>query len=120
MNAGIIWQRLALGIGLAAAAATGAQAAKATRLWNLTSNTITKLQLAPEGTTTFGPDQCKNDKDGSVDHDERLKLLGVSTGKYDIRFSDAKGRSCLVKNVPVKEGDVVTLDEKQLGDACGK
>ncbi len=96
-----------------------AAAAKATRLWNLTDNTITRLQLAPAGTTDFGPDQAKNDKDGTVDHDERLKITGVSTGSYDMRFTDAKGRTCTVKNLAVKEGDVFSVEEKQLLD-CKK
>ena len=29
--------------------------------------------------------QCKNDKDGTVDSDERLRITGVNTGTYDIR-----------------------------------
>ena len=101
------------------AAATPAAAAKTTRLWNLTANTITKLQLAPAGTQTFGPDQTKNDKDGAVDHDERLKITGVTTGTYDARLIDAKGRNCLIKNIAIKEGDVFSIDEKQLTD-CTK
>ena len=95
-----------------------ALAAKATRMWNLTDNTITKLQLAPTGSTDYGPDQAKNDKDGAVDHDERLKITGVSTGSYDAKFSDAKGRTCTVKNLAVKEGDVFSIEEKQLD--CAK
>ena len=35
-----------------------------------TKNTISDLRLAPAGTTNWGPDQCKNDKDGSVETDE--------------------------------------------------
>ena len=98
---------------LLAAGAT-ACAAKTTRLWNLTANTIVKVQLAPAGTGTFGPDLAKNDKDGSVDHDERLKIIGVATGTYDLRFTDAKGRTCMVHNIAVKEGDVFSVEEKQL------
>ena len=99
-------------------AGNGASAAKTTRFWNLTANTITKLQLAPAGTQSFGPDQCRNDKDGSVEHDERLKITGVPTGSYDVRFDDAKGRSCTVKGVSVKDGDVFSLDERQLANGC--
>lgn len=111
-------------IGLCAAsvlfftAGATAASAKATRFWNLTENTITKLQLAPVGTQSFGPDQCKNDKDGTVEHDERLKIVGVPTGTYDVRFSDAKGRTCTVKNIAVKEGEIFSVDEKQLGGNC--
>ena len=101
------------------AAGTTACAAKATRFWNLTDNTITAFALAPAGTDTFGPDQCKNDKDGSVDHDERLKIVGVSSGSYAARFTDSKNRTCTVKNVDVQEGEVFSIEEKQLGD-CRK
>ncbi len=101
------------------AAGTTACAAKTTRFWNLTDNTITQFALAPAGTDTFGPDQCKNDKDGAVDHDERLKIVGVPSGVYAARFTDSKNRTCTVKNVDVKEGDVFSIEEKQLGD-CKK
>ena len=111
--------RLALSLMLLLLAAGTAEAAKGTRFWNLTANTITKLELAPAGTQSFGADQAKNDKDGAVDHDERLKITGVTSGAYDIRLADAKGRSCVIKNVAVKEGDVFSIEEKQLAD-CGK
>ena len=101
------------------AAGTTACAAKTTRFWNLTDNTITAFALAPAGTDNFGPDQCKNDKDGSVDHDERLKIVGVASGNYAARFTDSKNRTCTVKSVDVKEGEVFSIEEKQLGD-CKK
>ena len=111
--------RTSLAALLILAAGSTAQAAKATRFWNLTDNTITKFQLAPAGTDTYGPDQAENDKDGAVDHDERLKIVGVASGTYEARFTDSKGRTCTVKNVDVKEGDVFSIEEKQLGD-CKK
>jgi len=43
------------------------------RFWNLTRHTVSELQLAPTGSTAWGPNQCKNDKDGTVDPDERLR-----------------------------------------------
>src|SRR5271156_1595115 len=76
----------------------------ATRFWNLTGETITHLYLAPTGTTAWGADQCKNDPDGSVDFDERLRIVGVLSGHYDVKFTDKTGRSCLVRNVAVKAG----------------
>ena len=102
-------------------AATGstAYAAKGTRFWNLTNNTITKFELAPAGSGKFGPDQAKNDKDGTVEHDERLKIVDVPTGTYEARFTDAKGRTCTVKNIEVKAGDVFSIEERQLG-GCKK
>ena len=63
----------------------------------MTANTITSMALAPAGTNKFGPDLAKADPDGSVDHDERMKVNGIASGTYDARFTDNKGRTCLVK-----------------------
>ena len=91
-------------------------AEKKTRLWNLTNATITKFELATTGTTNWGPDQCKNDKDGSVDHDERLPIIGVSAGVYDARVSYGNGRTCIARNLKIEMGGVFTVDEDQLKD----
>ncbi len=88
--------------------AGGAWAADRMQFWNLTGVTITRLSLAPAGTTTWGPNQCANDKDGSVDPDERLRLTGVTAGQYDVRLTDTAGRQCTVKNVTVQSGKAVT------------
>ena len=56
-------------IGIAPATAQG----KGIRFWNLTANTITSLQMSPAGKDSWGPDQCKNDKDGTVDHEFVMK-----------------------------------------------
>ena len=87
---------------------------KATRFWNLTGETITKLELAPAGTSNFGPDQAKNDKDGAVDNDERLKVLDVASGTYDARLTDAKGRVCLATGLVIKDGAVFSVEKDQL------
>jgi len=84
----------------------------ATRFWNLTGETITHLYLAPAGTAEWGADQCKNDPDGSVDFDERLRITGVSSGRYDVRFSDKAGRSCVAKGIEVKVGTVFSIDKE--------
>ncbi len=108
--------RILVTILAAVLAGNPAFAAKNTRFWNLTSNTITTLQIAPAGTNQWGENQTKNDKDNTVDHDERLKITGVEDGTYDIRLADNKGRICLVKNVAIKQGDVFAIEEKQLMD----
>jgi hypothetical protein len=92
---------------------------KGTRFWNLTLYTVTSLQLSPAGQDAWGPDQCKNDRDGTVDHDERLRITGVSPGRYDAKLADKIGRVCVVRNVDVKDGGVFTIEEKQLTD-CEK
>jgi len=85
-------------------AAAHAVAAERMQFWNLTSGTITGLALAPVGTSAFGPNQCANDKDGSVDHDERLRLVGVRPGRYDVQVTAQKGRVCVAHDVAVNGG----------------
>ena len=91
----------------------GAARAKDTRFWNLTASTVTHLQFSPPNQNAWGSDQCKNDKDGAVDHDERLKIVGLKSGVYDAKVSD-KARTCIVRNVAIKEGAVFSIDEKAL------
>jgi hypothetical protein len=91
-----------------------------TRFWNLTRYTITEFYLAPAGTTSFGPNQCKNDKDGTVDHDERLRITGVETGTYDAKLTDAKGRTCVVRNVKVETGQIFSIEENELTSCTGR
>ena len=91
------------------------------RFWNLTAGTITELSLAPPGTTNWGPNQCKNEPDGAVDHDERLSLKDVTPGRYDVRIADKQGRVCTVRNVEVKSGTpyAFSISESELTD-CNK
>lgn len=113
MSYGILSAALLVATGLTAAAEPKA---KGTRFWNLTGETVKKLELAPAGSTSFGPDLCAADKDGSVDNDERLKVEGVASGTYDARVTDAKGRVCLAKAIEVKEGTVFSIEADQLKD----
>jgi hypothetical protein len=94
-----------------------AQAAdRPTRFWNLTHSTVQEFQLAPAGTTAWGTDQCKNDKDGAVDFDERLNIAGIASGRYDARLKDATGRVCFARNIAIEAGKVFSIDEKDLVD----
>ena len=93
--------------------------AKDTRFWNLTANTITAFQLSPAGKNDWGADQTANDSDHSVDHDERLKITGIKSGVYDVKFTDKAGRSCVLRNIAVKEGAVFSIDEKKTA-SCEK
>jgi len=90
-----------------------------TRFWNLTRHTISELYLAPAGSTDFGPNQCKNDKDGTVDPDERLRITGITSGTYDAKLTDVEGRRCLVRGLKVEVGEVFSIEEKDLTE-CGR
>ena len=93
--------------------------AKDTQFWNLTANTIVSLQLSPPGKNEWGRNQADNDRDHTVDHDERLKITDTAAGSYDVKFVDKSGRSCIVPNVQVKTGAIFTIEEKELKD-CAK
>ena len=113
---GLSFRPLAVVIALAS---TPALAADLGRFWNLTGETISSLTLAPAGTETFGANQCANDKDGTVDNDERLRLTNLAPGRYDVRIKFQRGgRMCIAHDVVVKDGGKVafTLEPKDLKD----
>jgi hypothetical protein len=91
---------------------------KPIRFWNLTPHTIVSLQMSPPGQQAWGRDQCENDRDHAVDHDERLRITDVDPGRYDVRLKDNNGRVCVVKNIDVKDGAIFSIEEKDLSD-CG-
>jgi hypothetical protein len=105
-------------LGLISSAAM-AQDRRGIRFWNLTLYTVTNFQMSPAGKDTWGPNQCQNDRDGNVDHDERLRIAGIEPGRYDIMLADKIGRVCIVRNVEVKDGAAFTIEERQLTD-CRK
>src|SRR5262249_43655352 len=107
----VLLASIALGL---VGSSVAAQDRKGIRFWNLTLYTITTLQMSPAGKDNWGPDQCKNDRDGTVDHDERLRITGIEPGRYDVKFGDKIGRVCVVRNVEVKEGAVFSIEERKL------
>ena len=88
--------------------------AKDTQFWNLTANTITSLQLSPAGKNDWGRNQADNDRDHTVDHDERLKITDTAPGVYDVKFADKSGRTCVVSNIQVTAGSIFSIEEKNL------
>jgi hypothetical protein len=100
--------------GLTLASSVGFSQDRPTRFWNLTHGRISEFFLAPPGTTNWGPNQAKNDKDGVVDPDERLRITGVKTGSYDVKLTDLDGRTCMVHGVKVEVGQIFSIDEKEL------
>jgi hypothetical protein len=107
---------VALGLSLTASLAADR---KPTRFWNLTANTIVSLQISPAGQQAWGRDQCENDRDHEVDHDERLRITDIAPGRYDVRFKDKTGRVCVVKDIEVKDGDIFSIEEKDLKGCTG-
>jgi hypothetical protein len=89
------------------------------RFLNRTGQTVIKMQLAAVGSKAWGPDQCKNDDEGEIDHNERMTLAGVKSGHYDIRIADKNGRVCVAKNVDLKEGAQFVVRDTDLTD-CNK
>jgi hypothetical protein len=102
-------------------ASTGQLAAqgKGVRFWNLTTATVSGLQLSPAGKDNWGPNQALNDKDGEVDHDERLRITGVGPGHYDAKVSYRDKRQCVVRNIEIKADSVFSIADKDLTD-CSK
>lgn len=112
--------RLALSFGLIALAAT-ARAEERLRLWNLTGETLSEVFFAAPGTDQWGKNQCLNDKDKTVDNDERLRLTDLQPGTYDVKIKDVKGRTCLIKNAKVEGGKpyAISIERDELTD-CNK
>jgi hypothetical protein len=101
-------------LALIATASSAIAADRPIRFWNLTSHTISEFRLAPAGTTKWGDNQCKNDKDGTVDSDERLRITATEPGLYDASLKDTSGRACLVRNIKVEAGEIFSIEEKDL------
>jgi hypothetical protein len=113
-------RRLAfLTLGLTLASSVAFSQDRPTRFWNLTHGRISEFYLAAPGTTDWGPNQAKNDKDGVVDPDERLRITGVTSGSYDVRLKDLDGRTCMVHGIKVEVGQIFSIDEKDL-TTCSK
>jgi hypothetical protein len=79
-----------------------AQDRKGIRFWNLTLYTITTFQMSSVGKR--GSEQCKNDRDQMIDHDECLRITNIEPGRYDVKLDGKIGRVCIVRSVEVKDG----------------
>ncbi len=108
--------KFVLGLGILALIASAAVAAegKGIRFWNLTSKTIVELRVSPAGTDAWGSNQCANDRDGAVDHDERLRITGIGPGRYDLKVAFKDGRMCTVRNIEVKDAGIFSIEDKDV------
>src|SRR3984893_16544906 len=102
------------GLGLTLASSVALSQERPTRFWNLTHGRVSEFYLAPPGTTNWGPNQAKNDKDGVVDPDERLRITGIRPGTYDAKLVGVTGRACLAHNIKVEIGGIFSIEEKDL------
>jgi hypothetical protein len=108
-----------LGLGLTLTASAALSQDRPTRFWNLTHGRISEFYLAAPGTINWGPNQAKNDKDGVVDPDERLRITGVKSGSYDVKLTDLDGRTCMIHGIKIEVGQIFSIDEKDL-TSCNK
>jgi hypothetical protein len=99
---------------LFATCSIGLAAERPMRFWNLTPFTIAEFYLAPAGTDNWGANQCKNDRDGTVDANERLRITDTPPGMYDARFKDVRGRVCLARNLKLEAGEIFSIEERDL------
>jgi hypothetical protein len=97
-------------------AADAFAADKPPQFWNLTTSTVTKLEISKAGANAFQSNQTVNDPDGAVEHDERLKITSVASGLYDLRMTLKDGRRCFARNVHILQGKVFTIEDKDLED----
>jgi hypothetical protein len=111
-------KRIGLAAVLAVFAAGAAAADKPTQFWNLTTGTIVSLRLAHAGHDAYGDNVAVGDADG-VDHDERVKIESLPSGRYDLELKFKTGRVCIVRHVKVETGKVFSLEDKDL-TACNE
>lgn len=94
-----------------------AAAAEKFFVYDMTTRTDFKsVFLAPAGTQNWGRDQAANDKDHSLETNERLSLTGITHGLYDVKLVDKAGRTCIVKGVDLTKDRSFEIREKDLSD----
>ena len=42
------------------------------------------------------------------------KLVLIDTGMYDAKFTDVKGRTCVVRNIKIETGKIFSIEESEL------
>jgi len=90
-------------------------ASAAATAYNMTTRTdFTGVYLAPESTTSWGPNQALNDPDKSLDTTERLVLTGLAPAHYDVKLVTKDGRTYFVKNADLTKKNSFLIKEGQL------
>jgi hypothetical protein len=93
-----------------------AQDRKGVRFWHLTLYTITTFQMSSVGKGSWSPEQCKNDRDRMIDHDERLRITNIERGRSDVKLDGKIGRVCIVRRRRGEGWCVFSIEERQLTD----
>src|SRR5262249_41244564 len=105
-----------IALGLVASSAA-AQDRKGIRFWNLTLYTITTFQMSPAGKDSWGhPTNARMIGMERLTTTNACESLASNPDATTSNFSDKTGRVCIVRNVEVKEGAVVSIEERQLTD----
>ena len=110
--------RTAVGSAFCLFAANAMGAEKPTQFWNLTSSTVASLRLSHAGSGEYGDNVAVGDADG-VDHDERVKIENLPSGRYDLELKLKGGRVCFARNVEVVTGKLFSVEDKAL-TSCTK
>lgn len=82
--------------------ATGAGAAASPLLWNVSSQVLIGVYLAPPGSTEWGPNLAASAPGGGVATNQKLPLQGAAPGHFDLRLVEKQGRSCVIKDVTLR------------------
>src|SRR5262249_40204028 len=75
-----------------------------------------ELQMSPAGKDSWGPDQCRNDRDETVDHDERLRITVVELGRYDVKLTVLCSDDCW----SCRRNNEIDLQSSELGGELGE
>ena len=112
-------RRIVVGRRVRVVVRAGAFAAdKPTQFWNLTSSTVRACGFRTPGSGAYGDNVAVGDADG-VDHDERVRIVDLPSGRYDLELKFKGGRVCFVRHVEIVTGKVFSVEDKAL-TACSK
>lgn len=112
----VLFPAVALAASLPAGACFAAtdDAPKPMKVWILTASAIVDFRLAPGSSSKYGRNLALDDKDKTIDVDERLSLRDVAPGTYDARVKLRNGRKCRVTGLTLNAGEIASIEDKQL------
>ena len=92
---------------------------KGIRFWNLTSATISGLQLSPAGKNEWGPNQTLNENGQEFRPVEFRRDTAEHPGRYDAKLTYPDKKQCVVRDIEIKADAVFSIMDKDLKD-CTK